>query len=575
MFWPKLSRPQSKTAFLERLPLEAFPAGQDPLSPQRQVQWLWIFLAIGLAARLVRYLLRFPLWEDECMLVTNFLDRGYLDLLRPLNYCQVAPTLFLWCELTVIKLFGFSEYTLRLVPFLCGIASLFLFRHLAGLLLRGTALVVTFGIFAVAYPPIRYTAEAKPYGCDLFLALLMLTLLVHWLRRPGENRWLWGLAALIVPAVGFSFPALFIGGTVSLIVAYMLWSSDRRGVWPWLVFNGLLVGSFVVMLAINHMAVGRANQTRMEGMWMDAFPPLLHPLNLIGWFFNAHTGSMAAYPLGGPGGGSTLTFLCCVAGVVLLARRRHWFLLTLLLAPLGLNFIAAAMHRFPYGEHMKFSLYAAMTFCTLMGLGITALMQWYPWRRPLPRRSLAVVLGLLAAVATGSILHDLTQPYKSSTTLRAREFARWFWFDLAHDSELVCLETDVKANLSPGTYEWGWSALYLCNQRIYSPRHARGEAPHWERVSATWPLRCALFRSTTEERQSDALDRWLADMKRTYQLVGHDRYPFPIYGKWDRPPKTIDNYIEVFKFIPLATAAESPRVPLAGRVLGCAGTSRR
>ncbi len=56
----------------ERQPqLEPFSAGPELLSPQRQSQWLWVFLAVGLAARLVRYLLRFPLWEDEAMLSAN------------------------------------------------------------------------------------------------------------------------------------------------------------------------------------------------------------------------------------------------------------------------------------------------------------------------------------------------------------------------------------------------------------------------------------------------------------------------------------------------------------------------
>ena len=44
--------------------------------------------------RLTRYLLRFPLWEDEAMLSANLLDRGYGGLLQPLHYCQVAPTFF-------------------------------------------------------------------------------------------------------------------------------------------------------------------------------------------------------------------------------------------------------------------------------------------------------------------------------------------------------------------------------------------------------------------------------------------------------------------------------------------------
>jgi hypothetical protein len=169
------------------------------------------------------------------------------------------------------------------------------------------------------------------------------------------------------------------------------------------------------------------------------------------------------------------------------------------------------------------------------------------------KRPVLVVLGLLMLVAGGSIVHDLVWPYKSLTTLQAREFARWFWFTMPHDSEVVCLETDMKENLSPETYRWGWSALYLCNQRIYSPRHARGERPDLSRVSAEHPLRCVLFLALGKDHEAadrQAMDRWLAEMQGKYQLVARDRYPVPIYDKWGRPPHSINEYIEVFKFVP-------------------------
>jgi hypothetical protein len=496
-------------------------------------------------------------------------------------------------------------------------------------LVRGTALVLTFGIFAVAYPTLRYSAEAKPYGCDLFLALVMLTLLVCWLRRPDQSRWLWGLAALIVPAVGFSYPALFVGGGVSLVIGYVLWTTGRRGWRPWIALNCLLVASFVAMLFISKMAVGEANQARMTGeFWADTFPPLGHPLELIGWFFSTHTGSMMAYPVGGPGGGSTLTFICCAAGLAMLVRRRQWFLLGLLAAPLALNFVAAAMQRFPYGGHMKLSLYAATTFCVLMGLGIVAIMQWAAglrkatyedetaafyagenWATPARLRPLLAVLLILVVVAAVSLLHDLTHPYKSATTLRAREFAQWFWFDLAHDSEMVCLETDLgglsqfssdengtvpirivgardwrcvasdmckelKSIENHRAGHWGWSSLYLCNQRIYSPRHARGELPQFDRVSADRPLRCVMY--CPIEPRSDRLEEdWLQGMQGSYRLVARDRYPMPIYNKWDAAPTVIDDCIEVFKFVPLpATAGKADDGRSVGQLHSPAATRR-
>ncbi len=105
----------------------------------------WAFVGLGLLVRLVRYLVVYPIWHDEAFLAVNFLDRGYLDLLRPLDYSQVAPILFLWIELASVKLFVFSEWSLRLFPAVCGLASVMLFRHFAARLLRGWRLFAVSG----------------------------------------------------------------------------------------------------------------------------------------------------------------------------------------------------------------------------------------------------------------------------------------------------------------------------------------------------------------------------------------------------------------------------------------------
>src|SRR5262245_29107059 len=79
---------------------------------------IWFFVALGLFLRTLRFLLRFPLWGDEAALAANFIDRGYLDLLRPLHFQQVAPPLFLWIELFFVRCLGFHEWSLRAFPFL-------------------------------------------------------------------------------------------------------------------------------------------------------------------------------------------------------------------------------------------------------------------------------------------------------------------------------------------------------------------------------------------------------------------------------------------------------------------------
>ena len=116
-------------------------------------------MAFGVLLRVVRYLMQYPLWGDEAFLAANFIERGYLDLLRPLEYGQVSPLFFLWVERAMVGLLGFSEWSLRLVPTLAGVASVFLFHHVSGRVPSDQPTYHADG-WVVDAPP----AEAEPKG---------------------------------------------------------------------------------------------------------------------------------------------------------------------------------------------------------------------------------------------------------------------------------------------------------------------------------------------------------------------------------------------------------------------------
>ncbi len=96
-------------------------------------------VALGCLLRIVQYLLDRSLWMDEAYLSLNILHRSFAGLCRALDYHQGAPIGFLLLEKSAVRLWGGSEYVLRLIPLLAGIASVLLFYRLASKVLTARA----------------------------------------------------------------------------------------------------------------------------------------------------------------------------------------------------------------------------------------------------------------------------------------------------------------------------------------------------------------------------------------------------------------------------------------------------
>ena len=479
---------------------------------------VWALLLLGVLARSIRYLLQFPLWPDETYLAVNYLDRSFLELTRPLDHIQIAPVLYLWVQQAVLKLLGFSELTLRLYVFACGIGSLFLFRHLAGRLLGGIAYLLAFGTFAVAYPLLRYSADAKPYGSDMFVSLVLLSLTVEWCRQPGNRRWWWALTLALPPALLLSYPAMFVAGGIALTMAAVLWRRGALGDWlRWVVTCAAIAAGFAACTS-SPFEIRWPSRTRQQTAFAEAFPPLDSAWKFARFLVESNTSESMAYPVGLDHGGSVLTTLLCLAGVVSLLRARRFSLVLLCAAPLALSFLAALLHRYPYGNHSRFALFMAPIFCLLTGLGAAAFLARLKDRRrgtgapghrgtgapghPVPWVTLGhpgspwvtlghpgspwvtlghsgsaagpvkAVLAVFVFIAVVAVVRDFLKPYKEPCWERNRDFARWFWTDKATGAELACYVQDMHGSkVTTGTL----ATIYYCNQRIYSTRLAKQE----------------------------------------------------------------------------------------------------
>ncbi len=309
--------------------------GEEWRCDSRTRQATWAFVALGLLLRLGRGALDFPIWWDEAFVGANLLHRGYRDLLRPLDYGQVAPPLFLWAEKASVQLFGFSATSLRLVPMLCACVGVVLFRQASGRALRGRAWVLATAIFATAYHPIRHAADAKPYASDLFVATALLALALEWRHNPARIAWLWTLAAAAPFALAFSYPAAFVAGGIALALAPSVAKSrSTRASLAFLAFLLATAGSFAALYLTVTRAQAAATLPAMRPDWSGAFPPLDSAWNLLTWLVSVHTGTLMAYPCGGDHGASAATLLAVAVAVVVLWRnRRTRTTLALTLAP--------------------------------------------------------------------------------------------------------------------------------------------------------------------------------------------------------------------------------------------------
>jgi hypothetical protein len=501
------------------------------------------FVALGLILRLFRYLADFPLWCDEAHLAANLIDLGYSDLGRPLRYAQVCPVGFVAVETTAVHLFGFSTWTLRLAPLASALASVFLFRHVAGRILSGLPLLLAVATFSVSWWPIGFAAEVKPYATDLFVSLSLLALCLEWLRRPEQTAWLWGLAAAAVLAIPLSLPSVFVIGGACLALAPSVWQTRRSR--AWMAFLALAVvpaTAFAAFLPLYKL--DPEVQSFMESYWARAFPPISDPVRVLGWLAEAHTGTLFAYPIGHARGGSLLTTLCFVAGTKTLWARGRRTLVVLGLAPLALCFGAAILHRYPYGYQPRTMQFFVPAVCLFAGQGLVSLVRLLP-ARTARRCVVGAALFVCLALAAASVVQDLVRPYRLHRDHLAREFAAWFWESLAYDAELACARTDLGLILDPKHRDIRWGEYYLCYQRIYSERHRQQKPLRFALISENHPLKCVFFNESPE--RSPVFQSWMGEMNKLFICRGSREYT--VSGQGHRE-SDFANIYRVFEFVP-------------------------
>jgi hypothetical protein len=517
-------------------------------------QWVFAFVILGVVIRIVRYLLCFPLTGDEARLAANFVDATYAQLTQTTRFNTVAPIPFNWIELFNTRLFGYSEYSLRLVPLICNLAGLALFVHVARRIVSGATWVLTVAVFAVSYVLIRYSTEVKPYSLDLLVSLTLIALIVEWQRAPSRVSWLWWLTLFTPVAIVISFPAVFVAGAISLTFALPVWKTrDHRARWAFFGFVCILTATFLVNLRFIIGAQYHGVQQHMMKAWEDSFPPMSHPSRIPFWLVRTFTGPLMPYPVGGSPPLSLLAFILFVIGLHSLWRNKRTWLVTLTLTMLALGLAAAAVRRYPFGHAPRIVLYLAPAICLVVGSGIAQSISWLQqahWRVRALRWTLYL---LFFGIGFCDLFLEVAKPNKGAGTELHRGFAKWFWNERPN-VQSVCVDLDMHRQLysefPPSTY---LEPAYPCYRAMYDPWHSHAAATGRDpRAGSSDGLRCIFIHMEDAQRNDVASNAWMSEMLTHYELTEHYTYHLPMASGTN-----IEHGIyEVYSFAPRGGAEE-------------------
>ena len=140
-----------------------------------------LIILLGIMLRLDHFLENRALWLDEAYVAIDVTARSFRQILLNIPFdvdLPIASPGFLLIEKTSVLLLGNNEYAVRLFPLLCGILSLFLFDKLLRLAAKPEVRVPALSLFVFAEGLIYYSAEAKRYSLDVFLALTLCLIVV-------------------------------------------------------------------------------------------------------------------------------------------------------------------------------------------------------------------------------------------------------------------------------------------------------------------------------------------------------------------------------------------------------------
>jgi 4-amino-4-deoxy-L-arabinose transferase-like glycosyltransferase len=323
---------------------------------------------------------------------------------------QAAPPMFLAVQRGLALTIGVDELTQRLLPVLASVAALPLFAALAWRLMPAPGAFFATLLLCLSDKLIWYGAELKQYSSDLLFSLILLWIAVRAIQRGKPMLGILQLSVFAAVAVWFSHPVILVFGGLAIVLALQARRDVLRKPLTAVLYSLPLLVSFVTLylISIRHQSADRYLQDFWAEGYVDWSRPARVPLWLLGRSWGTATYVLAPAEFMG----ALLLPLVLIAAIDWWKSEKMW-LVGLCLAPLVMNLVAAAVHKYPFSG-ARVNLYLVPGLVLLAGGGIAALFQWLSARPHLPppvRRGVPAILGVaIAALPLTNDLRRLVHP---------------------------------------------------------------------------------------------------------------------------------------------------------------------
>ncbi|MDP8266495.1 MAG: glycosyltransferase family 39 protein [Candidatus Aceula meridiana] len=326
-----------------------------------------VFIAIGIIVRAKQYLANCSFWMDETWVAAMIISQSPAELIDGSGIFSELPTTplgFMLIAKAFTMALGNSELVLRLFPFLCSIAALFVFNRFSRRVLPLKEAAVATGLFAFSPILISYAAELKQYSSDLFIVLLFYYYFVFLLDKKILFRNFFILAFAGSVAMWISNTCVFVlaAGGITLSVASLVKKQGKRFF--------VLIGVYAIWI-LNFAVLYKQKLAPLVGeeslvaTWPGAFAsnPILSFENL---FWAKEVFVEMFKDLGGFILPSIAAILFIVGLVSLFLKKKYQAMLFAL--PVVLAFMAAVFQKYPFRERVILFLVPCVLIFVVQGV---------------------------------------------------------------------------------------------------------------------------------------------------------------------------------------------------------------